>query len=163
MERGRSERLVGNVVYFEQGWCSEKGEVGKEKGAAKGGAQGPYHSSRPTPQLGGLASGAPGWLGTALGVRKPPIGGPFPPVLAPGEEGRSPRGRRWRGSLRLTSRHRTASSSCTGTPRHSPYSSTPSCDETAQAPAFALRPHSPKGLTVLRQFPEATPVLPLEP
>lgn len=35
-------------------------------------------------------------------------------------------------TLGLTSRHRTASSSCMGRSRQSPYSGTPSCDETAQ-------------------------------
>lgn len=51
-------------------------------------------------------------------------------------------------TLGLTSRHRTASSSCMGRSRQSPYSGTPSCDETAQ-PCLARQlppaqtPHSP--------------------
>ena len=67
------------------------------------------------------------------------------------------------GTLRLTTTHRTASSSCTGTPRQSPDSSTPSCDETGPSPRlcsaapFAQRPHCPSSA------PRGHPVPPPKP
>lgn len=58
--------------------------------------------------------------------------------------------------LGLTSRHRTARSSCMGRSRHSPYSSTPSCEDTGPSPTLLCGSHLLKRLAVRGQPLEAT-------
>lgn len=110
----------------------------KKKGTAKSRTQGAIMGADPLLSWRTGIQSTREELGTALGLRKAPSQGPFSPSLPlvrrRGPLEHAPHGRRWRGTLGLTSRHRTPSSSCAGTPRHSPHSSTPACDETGPSP-----------------------------